>query len=179
MAPTLVSGRISELSVFAREQEEVVLKPLGGRAGLGVVRVSASAPGLGALPELVTEQGSLPVMAQRFLPAVTDGDKRILLVDGEPLGAVNRKPKEGEFRSNLAVGGFPEATELTERERLICEALAPALRSEGLFFVGIDVIGGMLSEINVTSPTGIREVERLMNVPLADMVIARLSASSS
>ena len=179
MAPTLVSGRVSELSAFALEQEEVVLKPLGGRAGLGVVRVSASAPGLGALLELVTEQGSLPVMAQRFLPAVTDGDKRILLVDGEPLGAVNRKPKEGEFRSNLAVGGFPEATELTERESLICEALAPALRSEGLFFVGIDVIGGMLSEINVTSPTGIREVERLMNVPLADLVIARLSGSSS
>ena len=176
MAPTLVAGRISELEAFAHEQGEVVLKPLGGRAGLGVVRVSAQAPGLGALLELVTEQGRLPVMAQRFLPSVTDGDKRILLVDGEPLGAVNRKPKQGEFRSNLAVGGHPEATELSERERQICAALAPALRAEGLFFVGIDVIGGMLSEINVTSPTGIREVERLMQIPLADQVIARLAS---
>ena len=115
-------------------------------------------------------------MAQRFLPEVSAGDKRILLVDGEPLGAVNRRPKQGEFRSNLAVGGHPEATELTEREQRICEALAPALRAEGLFFVGIDVIGGMLSEINVTSPTGIREVERLMQRPLADQVIERLQA---
>ena len=176
MAPTLVAGRISELETFAKDQGEVVLKPLGGRAGLGVVRVSAEAPGLGALLELVTEQGRLPVMAQRFLPSVTEGDKRILLVDGEPLGAVNRKPKQGEFRSNLAVGSHPEATELSDRERQICAALAPALRAEGLFFVGIDVIGGMLSEINVTSPTGILDVERLMHVPLADMVIARLAA---
>jgi Glutathione synthase/Ribosomal protein S6 modification enzyme (glutaminyl transferase) len=153
-----------------------VLKPLGGRAGLGVIRVAADAPGLGALLELVTEQERLPVMAQRFLPQVSDGDKRILLVDGEPLGAVNRRPKQGEFRSNLAVGGHPEATELSERERHICAALAPSLRAEGLFFVGIDVIGGMLSEINVTSPTGIREVERLMDQPLADQVIERLQA---
>ena len=134
------------------------------------------APGLGALLELVTDQGRLPVMAQRFLPSVTEGDKRILLVDGEPLGAVNRRPREGEFRSNLAVGGHPEATQLSERELQICAALAPALRAEGLFFVGIDVIGGMLSEINVTSPTGIREVERLMADPLADRVIERLVA---
>ena len=176
MAPTLVAGRVQELEAFAREQGDIVLKPLGGRAGLGVIRVSADAPGLGALLELVTEQERLPVMAQRFLPEVSAGDKRILLVDGEPLGAVNRRPKQGEFRSNLAVGGHPEATELTEREQLICEALAPALRAEGLFFVGIDVIGGMLSEINVTSPTGIREVERLMQRPLADQVIERLQA---
>ena len=174
MAPTLVAGRVSELTRFAQEQGEVVLKPLGGRAGLGVIRVNGQAPGLRALLELVTEQERLPVMAQAFLPAVSDGDKRILLVDGEPLGAVNRRPSDGEFRSNLAVGGQAEATELTERERRICSALAPALRAEGLFFVGIDVIGGMLSEINVTSPTGVREVERLMNQPLADQTIERL-----
>jgi glutathione synthetase, prokaryotic len=176
MAPTLVAGRVAELTAFAQEQGDIVLKPLGGRAGLGVIRVAADAPGLGALLELVTEQERLPVMAQRFLPQVSDGDKRILLVDGEPLGAVNRRPKQGEFRSNLAVGGHPEATELSERERHICAALAPSLRAEGLFFVGIDVIGGMLSEINVTSPTGIREVERLMDQPLADHVIERLQA---
>jgi len=176
MAPTLVAGRVAELTAFAQQQGDIVLKPLGGRAGLGVIRVAADAPGLGALLELVTEQERLPVMAQRFLPQVSDGDKRILLVDGEPLGAVNRRPKQGEFRSNLAVGGHPEATELSERERHICAALAPSLRAEGLFFVGIDVIGGMLSEINVTSPTGIREVERLMDQPLADQVIERLQA---
>ena len=136
--------------------------------------VQAEAPGLKALLELVTEQERLPVMAPRFLPDVTEGDKRILLVDGDPLGAVNRRPSEGEFRSNLAVGGQAEATELSERERQICAALAPALRAEGLFFVGIDVIGGMLSEINVTSPTGVREVERLMQQPLADQTIERL-----
>lgn len=174
MAPTLVAGRVQELADFAREQGEVVLKPLGGRAGLGVVRVAAEAPGLKALLELVTEQERLPVMAQRFLPAVKEGDKRILLVDGEPLGAINRRPSGGEFRSNLAVGGEAEATELSDRERLICSALAPALRTEGLFFVGIDVIDGMLSEINVTSPTGVREVERLMQQPLADQTIERL-----
>ena len=174
MAPTTVSGRVAELKAFAQEQGDVVLKPLGGRAGLGVIRVNAEAPGLKALLELVTEQERLPVMAQAFLPAVTDGDKRILLVDGEPLGAVNRRPLAGEFRSNLAVGGQAEATELTDRERQICAALAPALRAEGLFFVGIDVIAGMLSEINVTSPTGVREVERLMQQPLADQTIERL-----
>ena len=174
MAPTLVAARVHELEDFAKEQGEVVLKPLGGRAGLGVIRVAASSPGLKALLELVTEQERLPVMAQRFLPAVENGDKRILLVDGEPLGAVNRRPTSGDFRSNLAVGGQAEATALSEREHQICAALAPALRAEGLFFVGIDVIDGMLSEINVTSPTGIREVERLMEQPLADQVIERL-----
>ena len=105
---------------------------------------------------------------------VTAGDKRILLVAGEPLGAVNRRPKPGDFRSNLAVGGAPEATELTDRERQICAELAPALQEAGLFFVGIDVIGDHLSEINVTSPTGIREVERLAGIPLADQTIERL-----
>jgi glutathione synthase len=117
---------------------------------------------------------TLPVMAQAFLPGVSAGDKRILLVDGEPLGAVNRVPTGGEFRSNLAVGGAPEAAELTAVERQICQVLAPALRAEGLFFVGIDVIDGRLSEINVTSPTGVREVERLGGIPLADQTIARL-----
>ena len=176
MAPTLVAGRVSELLSFAQEQQEIVLKPLGGRAGLGVIRVNGQSPGLKALLELVTEQERLPVMAQAFLPSVSEGDKRILLVDGDPLGAINRRPSAGEFRSNLAVGGQAEATELTDRERQICAALAPALRAEGLFFVGIDVIGGMLSEINVTSPTGVREVERLMNQPLADQTIERLRA---
>ncbi|MEB3266258.1 MAG: glutathione synthase, partial [Cyanobacteriota bacterium] len=174
MAPTLVATRVDELAAFAADHGEVVLKPLGGRAGQGVVFASAATPGLRALLELVTAQESLPVMVQAFLPGVRAGDKRILLVDGEPLGAVNRVPGGGEFRSNLAVGGTPEATELSDAERAICTALAPALQAEGLFFVGIDVIDGRLSEINVTSPTGIREVERLARIPLADLTLARL-----
>jgi glutathione synthase len=113
-------------------------------------------------------------MIQAFLPQVSEGDKRILLVNGEPLGAVNRKPKAGEFRSNLAVGGQPEATDLSPRERQICDVLRPALIEAGLFFVGIDVIAGHLSEINVTSPTGIREVEQLGKIPLADLTQQRL-----
>ncbi len=132
------------------------------------------APGIEALLELVTDQEQLPVMVQHFLPEVIEGDKRILLVDGQPLGAVNRRPKQGDFRSNLAMGGSPEPTELSSREQEICAAMAPILKEQGLFFVGIDVIAGSLSEINVTSPTGIREVERLMGVPLADQVIERL-----
>ena len=169
MAPTLVASDVELLRQFAAAHGEVVLKPLGGRAGQGVIRSSGQAPGLGALLELVTQQQQLPVMIQAFLPQVSEGDKRILLVNGEPLGAVNRKPKAGEFRSNLAVGGQPEATDLSSRERQICEVLRPALIEAGLFFVGIDVIAGHLSEINVTSPTGIREVEQLGKIPLADL----------
>ncbi|MCP9888046.1 glutathione synthase [Cyanobium sp. ATX 6A2] len=178
MAPTLVASRVDSLAAFTAEHREVVLKPLGGRAGQGVVFAAAGTPGLGALLELVTAQQTLPVMVQAFLPGVSAGDKRILLVDGEPLGAVNRVPSGGaggEFRSNLAVGGQPEATELSAVERCICAELAPALRAEGLFFVGIDVIDGRLSEINVTSPTGIREVERLGGVPLADLTLKKLA----
>lgn len=176
MAPSLVSSDAQRLETFAVDHGDVVLKPLGGRAGQGVVRSHGGAPGLKALLELVTNQQQLPVMVQAFLPAVTAGDKRILLVDGEPLGAVNRKPAAGEFRSNLAVGGEPEASELTDQERRICAELAPALQAEGLFFVGIDVIDGRLSEINVTSPTGVREVERLGGIPLADLTMERLLA---
>ena len=177
MAPTLVASGVEQLASFVAEHGEVVLKPLGGRAGQGVVFAAAGTPGLRALLELVTAQQSLPVMVQAFLPGVAAGDKRILLVDGEPLGAVNRVPSGGEFRSNLAVGGQPQATELSDAERAICAALAPALRAEGLFFVGIDVIDGRLSEINVTSPTGIREAERLGGIPLADQLMERLLAA--
>ncbi|AAP99249.1 MULTISPECIES: glutathione synthase [Prochlorococcus] len=179
MAPTLVASRVNELKEFAKEQGEVVLKPLGGKGGQGVIRVADAALGLDALLELVTSQEQMPVMMQKFLPKVIEGDKRILLVNGEPLGAINRLPKCGDFRSNLALGGQAEATNLSKREKEICEELGPSLKSEGLFFVGIDVIGGMLSEINVTSPTGVREVEKLMNIPLADQVIERLLANFS
>ncbi len=171
MAPTLVASKVTDLKIFAQEQEEVVLKPLGGKGGQGVIRIADIATGLEALLELVTSQEQMPVMMQKFLPEVIEGDKRILLINGEPLGAINRKPKQGDFRSNLALGGKAEATQLTEREQVICKELRDSLKHEGLFFVGIDVIGGMLSEINVTSPTGIREVEKLMRIPLADQII--------
>ena len=177
MAPSLVSSSTDQLAAFAANHDEVVLKPLGGRAGQGVVRSSASAPGLRALLELVTSQQQLPVMVQAFLPGVSAGDKRILLVDGEALGAINRVPSEGEFRSNLAVGGAPQATELSAAERQICAEIGPALREAGLFFVGIDVIDGRLSEINVTSPTGVREIEWLGRLPLADLTMERLLAA--
>jgi glutathione synthase len=177
MAPSLVSSNTDQLAAFAANHAEVVLKPLGGRAGQGVVRSSASAPGLRALLELVTSQQQLPVMVQAFLPGVSAGDKRILLVDGEALGAINRVPSEGEFRSNLAVGGAPQATELSAAERLICSEIGPALQEAGLFFVGIDVIDGRLSEINVTSPTGVREIEWLGRQPLADLTMERLLAA--
>jgi glutathione synthase len=176
MAPSLVASRVDDLAVFTATHGEVVLKPLGGRAGQGVVFAAAGTPGLRALLELVTFQETLPVMVQAFLPGVRAGDKRILLVDGEPLGAINRLPRGEEFRSNLAVGGQPVACDLGEADRRICAELAPALKEEGLFFVGIDVIDGRLSEINVTSPTGIREVELLGGIPLADQVIERLLA---
>ena len=174
MAPTLVASKIEELKIFAKEQKEVVLKPLGGKGGQGVIRIESSAPGLEAFLELVTNQERLPVMMQRFLPKVSEGDKRVLLVNGEPLGAINRIPKKGDFRSNLALGGKAEKTELSQREKEICNELSASLKNEGLFFVGIDIIGGMLSEINVTSPTGIREVENLMDIPIADQIIALL-----
>ncbi len=177
MAPTLVASRVTELANFANEQGDVVLKPLGGKGGQGVIRVAKAAPGLEALLELVTEQERLPVMMQSFLPGVFEGDKRILLVQGKPLGAINRRPKQGDFRSNLALGGTAEVTQLSHREQEICEVLAPELINQGLFFVGIDVIGGMLSEINVTSPTGIREVENLVGKPLADEIIKLLLES--
>ncbi len=174
MSPTIVASRVKELTLFAKTHGEVVIKPLGGKGGQGVIRISSSEPGLQALIELVTSQEQMPVMMQKYLTEVENGDKRILLVNGKPLGAINRRPKPGDFRSNLALGGTPEATDLSNQELEICECLAPSLIKEGLFFVGIDVIGGMLSEINVTSPTGIREVEGLMKVQLADQVIQSL-----
>ena len=174
MAPTMVSSQVEALAAFAETHSDVVLKPLGGKAGQGVIRANGAGPGLAALLELVTQQQQLPVMIQAFLPVVCAGDKRILLVDGMPLGAINRIPKAGDFRSNLAVGGAPEPTELTARENEICAELGPALRAAGLFFVGIDVIGDYLSEINVTSPTGVREVERLGGIALADLTQQQL-----
>ncbi len=162
MPPTLVARRIEDVRAFSqRYPGDLVIKPLHGNGGKAVFRVPADGSNLGALIEMFQAVWVEPFMVQPFLPDVAAGDKRIVLIDGEFAGAINRKPGEGEFRSNLAVGGSAEATELTAREEEICAVLGPELKARGLVFVGIDVIGGQwLTEINVTSPTGIVAIDR-------------------
>ena len=155
MPPTLITRSLAEVERFHAEHREIVLKPLHGNAGAAVFRIGADGRNLKALAELFLEIWPEPFIAQAFLPAVTEGDRRIILVDGEVAGSINRVPTEGEIRSNLAAGGRAEPAELDDREREICAALGSELKQRGLLFVGIDVIGGMLTEINVTSPTGI------------------------
>ena len=161
MPPTLVTRRIEEVRAFHAEHGEIVIKPLHGNAGKAVFRVGREGGNLAALVELFGQVWPEPFMVQKFLAEVGEGDKRIVLVDGEVAGAINRKPGAGEIRSNLAAGGFAEATTLTAYEEEICAALAPELKRLGLIFVGIDVIGGRwLTEINVTSPTGIVAIDK-------------------
>lgn len=148
-----------------------VLKPLGGKAGEGILFLEGGDRNFNSIIEVSTFQGKVPVMVQTYLPAAKDGDKRIILLNGEPIGAVNRIPSGKEFRGNMAVGGRVAAAEITERELQICSQLASTLRRDGLMFVGIDIIGGYLTEVNVTSPTGIREIDRLNNVRLGQQVI--------
>ena len=155
MPPTLITRSLGELRAFHAQHGEIVMKPLHGNAGAAVFRIGRDGTNLGVLAELFSRIWPEPFIAQAFVPAISEGDKRIILVDGEVAGAINRKPAQGEIRSNLAAGGRAEATELSERELEICAALSPELKRRGLIFVGIDVIGGLLTEINVTSPTGI------------------------
>lgn len=162
MPPTFIARRIEDVRRFQEAHPgDLVVKPLHGNGGKAVFRVPADGSNLGALIEMFQNAWVEPFMVQPFLPDVSLGDKRIVLVDGEFAGAINRKPGEGEFRSNLAVGGSAEASTLTSAEEEICAALGPELKARGLVFVGIDVIGGKwLTEINVTSPTGIVAVDR-------------------
>ena len=161
MPPTLITRSADEIRAFQREHGAVVIKPLHGNGGKAIFRVPAEGDNLGALMEVFNTTWPEPHMVQPFLADVAKGDKRIVLIDGEVAGAINRRPGEGEFRSNLAVGGSAEATELTPRELEICAAMGPRLKELGLIFVGIDVIGGQwLTEINVTSPTGIIAIDR-------------------
>ncbi len=166
MPPTLISADRDQIMAFRREHGDLILKPLFGNGGAGVFLVRADDMNLNALLELFTERSREPLVIQRYIPEVREGDKRIILVDGEAMGAINRVPPAGEARSNLHVGGRAEKTTLTEREREICRRIGPALRERGLIFVGIDVIGGYLTEINVTSPTGLQEVARFDGVHL-------------
>ena len=160
MPPTLITRSIEELRRFHAHHGEIVLKPLHGNAGAAVFRIGRDGTNLGALAELFGEVWKEPFIAQAFLPEVSEGDKRIILVDGEVAGAINRFPAKGEIRSNLAAGGRAAPTELSGRDREICAALGPELKRRGLVFVGIDVIAGRLTEINVTSPTGIVALDK-------------------
>ena len=162
MPPTLIARRIEDVRAFhARYPGDLVMKPLHGNGGKAVVRIPADGSNLGALIELFDSAWVEPHMFQPFLPEISEGDKRIVLIDGEIAGAINRRPGAGEFRSNLAAGGYAEPTTLNAREEEICAAMGPELKRRGLVFVGIDVIGGKwLTEINVTSPTGIQAIDK-------------------
>ena len=167
MPETLITRDAEELAAFRAEHGDIILKPLYGNGGAGVFRQKQGDENFSSLLELFTQMFKEPFIAQRYLPEVRKGDKRIILIDGEVAGAINRVPAEGENRSNMHVGGKPVPTELTARERDICAALGPELKRRGLIFTGIDVIGDWLTEINVTSPTGIREVKRFGGADIA------------
>jgi glutathione synthase len=174
--PTLVTSDPEAIFDFRARHGDMVLKPLYGGGGSGVVRLSADDPNLEALLELHVMIGREPVIAQKFIPAVSKGDKRILLVDGEPVGAVNRVPAAGQVRSNLRVGGTAEAVELTARDKELCALIGPELKRRGLLFVGIDVIGEYLTEINVTSPTGAQQLKRFTGIDATEILWARIES---
>ncbi len=161
LPPTLIATDRGEIHAFRAEHRDIVVKPLFGNGGAGVFHVTPEDENLGSLLEMFAETYREPIIVQRYLPEIRDGDKRIILVDGEPVGGVSRMPPSGEARANFHAGGSARKTTLTERERDICARIGPALRERGLIFVGIDVIGDYLTEINVTSPTGIQEINRL------------------
>jgi glutathione synthase len=170
MPPTLITRDLAEIKAFRSEHHDIVMKPLYGHGGGGVFRVTREDLNFGSLYDMFATTFREPWVVQKFLPAVKQGDKRILLVDGEFAGAVNRVPAEDDLRSNMVRGGSPKATDLTPREREIIARIAPALRERGMIFVGIDVIGDWLTEINVTSPTGIRAVKNLGGPDAASLV---------
>ena len=167
---TVISRDLEEIKEFKREFKDIIIKPLYGNGGAGIFRLKEDDKNLTSLHELFSNMSSEPLIAQAFLPDVRNGDKRIILVDGSPVGAINRVPKAGEIRSNMHVGGKAEPAKLSQRDREICSAIGPTLKSKGQVFVGIDVIGEYLTEINVTSPTGIQELERFDNVNIAEMI---------
>ncbi|WP_165215985.1 glutathione synthase [Affinirhizobium pseudoryzae] len=170
MPPTLITRDIGEIARFRDELGDIILKPLYGNGGAGVFHSARDDRNFSSLLEMFGQMYREPFIAQGYLRAVRKGDKRILLVDGEPVGAINRVPAEHDARSNMHVGGRAEATELTAREQEICARISPALRERGFLFVGIDVIGDFMTEINVTSPTGIREVKKFGGADVAALL---------
>lgn len=179
--PTMIARDLGSLHAFKDTHGDIILKPLYGNGGAGVFRLPDSDRNLNALHELFVGMNREPLIAQKFLPDVSAGDKRIILVDGHPVGAINRVPAEGETRSNMHVGGRADPSGLTPRDREICDAIGPTLRDHGQVFVGIDVIGDYLTEINVTSPTGIQELERFDGTDIAgriwDVIEAKLAGA--
>jgi len=176
MPPTLITRELAEIKAFRAEHGDIVMKPLYGKGGEAVFRLAREDLNFGSLYDLFTVTFREQWVVQKFLPAVKDGDKRIILVDGEFAGAVNRVPAPDDLRSNMVRGGTPKETELSQREREICARIGPSLRERGLVFVGIDVIDGYLTEINVTSPTGIRAVKNLGGPDVAAMIWDKIEA---
>ncbi len=174
--PTMIARDLATIRDFKAEHGDVILKPLYGNGGAGVFRLDPNDRNLASLHELFTGMSREPLIVQKYLPAVSKGDKRIILVDGTPIGAINRVPAAGETRSNMHVGGRPEPVSLTERDREICAAIGPLLREKGQIFVGIDVIGDYLTEINVTSPTGLQELERFDGINGAALIWEAIEA---
>ncbi len=170
MPPTLITSRMEEIVAFRAEHEDIIVKPLYGNGGAGVFHLKPGDENLASLMEMFTLRSREPVIVQRYLPEVRQGDKRIILVDGEPVGAVNRVPAAGESRSNMHVGGKPVKSELTAREKEICAIIGPTLKNQGMIFVGIDVIGDYLTEINVTSPTGLQQINRFDGTRLEGLI---------
>ena len=180
MPPTLVTRDRAVIDAFRETHRDIIVKPLYGHGGAGVFRLTYADANLDSLLELFLSRSGEPVMVQAFLPAVSEGDKRIILIDGEPVGAINRKPKAGQVRSNLVVGGTAEATELSAADQRICARIGPELKARGLMLTGIDVIGGRLTEVNVTSPTGLQALKRLSGIDATakfwDVVERKLAA---
>ncbi|HWL81712.1 MAG TPA: glutathione synthase [Roseomonas sp.] len=166
MPDTIITHDPLEVRKFREKHGDIIVKPLFGNGGAGVFHLRPDDGNLNSLLEIFAERSREPLMIQKYVPAVRQGDKRIILVDGEPMGAINRVPATGESRSNMHVGGRPEAVKLTERDKEICARIGPELKARGLIFVGIDVIGDYLTEINVTSPTGLQEIARFDSVNL-------------
>ncbi|WP_282120141.1 glutathione synthase [Ruegeria atlantica] len=174
--PTTIARDLQTIKAFKEKHGDVILKPLYGNGGAGVFRLDANDRNLTSLHELFTGFSREPLIVQKFLPDVSNGDKRVILVDGEAVGAINRVPAAGETRSNMHVGGRPEKIGLSERDLEICAAIGPLLKEKGQIFVGIDVIGDYLTEINVTSPTGIQELERFNGVNVAEKIWQAIEA---
>jgi glutathione synthase len=175
---TIVSADKQFIREFVEAKGAAVLKPLGNKAGEGILFLQPGDRNFNSIVELSTLLGRVPVMVQTYLPQAKEGDKRIILLDGEPIGALNRLSSGTDFRNNMATGGTVAQTEITLREHEICTQLAETLRKDGLIFVGIDVIGGYLTEVNVTSPTGIREIDRFDNIHLGQQVIQWVEQAS-
>ena len=176
MPPTLITRSLAEIKAFRAEHGDIVMKPLYGKGGEAVFRLAREDLNFGSLYDLFAATFREQWVVQKFLPAVREGDKRIILVDGDFAGAVNRVPAPDDLRSNMVRGGVPKATDLTAREREICARIGPSLRERGLLFVGIDVIDGFLTEINVTSPTGIRAVQSFGGPDVAALIWDKIEA---